>query len=220
MERPFALAVKCYGGFVLISDRPPGGVERTRLWPISTEAAAISHGLLPTAHEVGQAVISNHGATEPIDTIFVRASDQLSQHCAQHAVNQPVGVIFAGFDADRKQRLLGWYWNGNTFTTQDFSMGTFMQGVGNPIAQYLIAKLYSFDLSEELTSRLALYALVQSRTLLPYPIDEFAEIGWLRSSVGLELISEAYIRERLDLVQKKSEELRLRCQEFLAKEQP
>jgi len=99
-------------------------------------------------------------------------------------------------------------------------MGTFMQGVGNPIAQYLIAKLYSFDLSEELTSRLALYALVQSRTLLPYPIDEFAEIGWLRSSVGLELISEAYIRERLDLVQKKSEELRLRCQEFLAKEQP
>ena len=205
---------------MLLSDCPPGRQEgNKRLWPIISESAAVSHGSLPAAHDVGNAVLANGRGQESVDVAFAWASDALTHHCSQNGVNQPVGFIFAGFDAECRQKLLGWYWNGAAATTQDFTIGTFMQSVPNPIAQYLIAKLYSFDLTEELTSRLALYVLVQSRTLLPYPLDEFAEIGWLRSSVGLEIKPEQYVRERLERVQEKSEELRLRCQEFLAKEQ-
>jgi len=219
MDRPFALAVKCYGGFVLIADFPPNGRELgwSRLIPISSQCAAISHGSVPAAQEAGRAVFGAPSGDDPIDVVFPRATASLEQYCQTHGMNRSVGVIFAGFDSERRQRFYGWNWNGNAATSQQFDFA-FVTSVANPIGQYLITKLYSFDLSEELISRLSFYVLTQTRASLPYPMDEFAEVGWLRSSTGLEVKSDEYVRERFELIQRKSEELRLRCQELLAKE--
>jgi hypothetical protein len=218
MDRPFALILKCYAGFIFVADHPPNAAS-TRLWPINTECAAVGHGAVPMLFDVGQAVLGPVPGNEPIDVIFPRVSNALTQHCTQNGVNQNLGYIFAGFDADRRQRLFGWVWQVNSSTTQSFDQAT-VQSFPNPIGNLLAAKLYSFELTEELMTRLGLFVLVQTRTLLPYSMDEFAEVGWLRSSSGLELKSGDYIRERLEVLQRKSEELRVRCQELLAKEHP
>jgi hypothetical protein len=216
MDRPFALVLKCYGGFVLTADRAPNEGP-TRLWPINSECAVVGHGWVPTVFEVGRAALGPVPGNEPVDVVFPRVSNALTQHCTQNGVAQRVGFIFAGFDGERRQRLFGWLWQANASTTQNFDQ-PFVQSFPNPIGNHLITKLYSFDLTEELVTRLGLYVAMQTRTILPYPMDEFAEVGWLRSSRGLELKPEEYVRERLELLQRKSEELRYRCQELLAKE--
>lgn len=219
MERPFALVVKCYSGFVFIADFPPNGRDLgwSRLLQISSQCAAISHGALPAAHQVGRAVFAEAAGDDAIDVVFPRATAALEEYCRDHGVDGLVGFIFAGFDAERRQRFFGWTWNGNASASQQFD-SAFVTSVANPIGQYLITKLYSFDLTEELISRLSFYVLTQTRASLPYSMDEFAEVGWLRSSQGLEIKSDEYVRERFELIQRKSEELRLRCQELLAKE--
>jgi hypothetical protein len=221
MERPFALVVKCYGGFVLIADFPPNGRQLgwSRLRPINSQCGAIGHGSVPAVHQVGGAVFSELLEDGPIDVAFPRATALLDQYCQQNAINQSIGFIFAGFDAERRQRMFGWMWNGNAASTQPFDTA-FVTSVANPIGQYLIHKMWSFDLSEEFVSRLALYVLTQTRSSLPYAMDEFAEIGWVRGSTGLEIKTDEYVREHLELTHVKSEELRLRCQELLAKEHP
>ncbi len=216
MDRPFALALKCYGGFVLIADRAPSEAP-TRLWPINSECAAVGHGSVPTVFEVGRAALGPVAGNEPIDVVFPRASNALTQHCTQSGVAQSVGFIFAGFDGERRQRLFGWVWQANAPTTQSFDQAL-VHSFPNPIGNHLVAKLYSFDLTEELLTRVGLYVAMQTRAFLPCPMDEFAEVGWLRSSRGLELRPGEYVRERLELLQRKSEELRFRCQELLAKE--
>lgn len=216
MDRQFALVLKSYGGFVLVADRALNAAS-TRLWPINTDCAAVGHGWLPALFEVGQAVLRPVAGSEPIDVVFPRLSEALTQHCRQNAVAHHVGFIFAGFDQERRQRLFGWVWQANASTTQSFDFAV-VHSFTNPIGNHLAAKLYSFDLTEELVTRIGLYILMQTRTTLPYGMDEFAEVGWLRSRNGLELKLEEYVRGHLELLQHKSEELRLRCQELLLKE--
>jgi hypothetical protein len=219
MERSFGLALKCYGGFVLLADHPPGEHQngKTRLWSLGPDCAAVSHGSLPAAYNLGQMLIAQGQGNDPIDTVFTRCSEALTAYCAQNLVGESVGFIFAGFDAERRQKFFGWVWDQNAPRTQHFDLPIVYSSV-NPIGVYLTAKLYSFDLTEELISRLGLYVLLQTRTILPFPMDEFAEVGWLRSSRGLEIKHQDYVRERLELIQRKGEELRFRCQQLLAKE--
>lgn len=216
MDRPFALIAKCYGGFVLVADRAPNAPQ-TRLWPINTECAAVGHGSVPTVFEVGHAVLGPVPGDEPIEVVFPRLSDALTQHCNQNGVAGSIGFIFAGFDAERRQRLFGWVRQANALTTQSFDQAI-VHSFPNPIGNHLTTKLYSFDLEDEMITRIGLYTLMETRTILPYPMDEFAEVGWLRSSYGLEIKSDEYIRERLNALHRKGEELRIRCQELLAKE--
>jgi hypothetical protein len=220
MERSFAVALKCYGGFVLVSDQPPSGhpFSENRIWSINSESAAISHGSLQHARGAATAVFPALNGQDPVEVVFERARPELDAYCAQNAMNQSLGFIFAGYNAERQQRIFGWMWNGQESNYQSFD-GPIIHGFVNPLAIYIGTKLYSFDLNEELATRLALYMLVQTRTHLAYPMDEFAQVGWLRSSVGLEVKNDDYVRGRLDLIHTKSEELRFRCQQLLAKEQ-
>jgi len=212
MDRPFALIAKCYGGFVLVADRAPNTTP-TRLWPINTECAAVGHGSVPTVFEVGQAVLGPAPDGEPIDVVFPRLSNALTQHCNQNGIAGSIGFIFAGFDAQRRQRLFGWVRQGNALTTQNFDQ-PIVHSFPNPIGNHLVTKLYSFDLDDELITRIGLYILIQTRTILPYPMDEFAEVGWLRSSCGLEIKSTEYVRERLSALHRKGEDCAFAVRNF------
>jgi hypothetical protein len=172
---------------------------------------------MPTVLNVGQAVLVKREGNETIDIVFPQIAEALTQYCQANGVNQSIGYIFAGFDAARLQKFQGWVWDGNASVTHNFDL-PLVPSFFNPIGHYLSMKVYSFDQTADIVSRLGLYTLLQTRTILQFPIDEFAEVGWLTSSLGLDIKPDEYVRERLHLLQNKGEELRMRCQQLFAKD--
>jgi hypothetical protein len=213
MVRPFALALKCYSGFVLIADTPrraPTG-EYRRLWPLTSNCAAISHGSTLAFCSLRNALARDLGADDHIDAMFPSLSTRLTQECGQLQLHDPCGLIVAGFDNERKPKFLGWYWDGTQASEQVFDL-VVVHGVPNPIAAYLLFKLYSFDLSESSLLDLASYVALLTRAMLPFPMDEFLELGVLSPSNGLLTKSVDEVNSRLEFVKGQNQKLKLDCE--------